>query len=621
MKKTVLLLSLMALLIGETMGQNLLTTPYKTQQPVKTTAISNSNYYGLGYCTQETLNANDGLGIRGTATIPITAAIKLTTEKIGEFAGDHINGLHLGFNGTVSGTAFVKASLSGEYIASKTFESTLGWNEVIFDQPLLIEAGKAYFIGYTIQLSGGQNFIGITPTNATQDALHLQTSNGRFRDYTNEISNVPIALAAQALLTGDETHFTNRAILNSVTLAKHQVKNKALDIPVSITNDGKNDITKLELAYTYGGSQTIVPLEINIPAGNSQTVTLPSVVMSISGDIVFSIHAVNGVKKNGKTISKKIEVYDPNQQVERKILLEQFTTENCGFCPRGTEIIRSVIDNPNFKDKVIWVSHHSGYGTDDYTISHSEDYLRFYYDGTFAPAVMIDRSIFTTMGMNSSPVNSVLNHNGMTEYINTALAIPTFVTVDMTHQLDKDDQLQVTIKGKYKGDRPTDPLYVVVMLTEDGLQSDKQAGHNGTYTHNNVLRSVLNGTGGTVIEWTADNQYTMTVTGQLNANWNKDNMNITALVAKDYKNALNNVNVLNTVRQPLEISSGMDHSYAQKTSVYAKENKIVVNGTYTNLRIFHINGQEVANNVLPLGVYLVRVENGNDFCIKKVIVR
>ena len=64
--------------------------------------------------------------------------------------------------------------------------------------------------------------------------------------------------------------------------------------------------------------------------------------------------------------------------VERKVLLEQFTTELCGYCPGGAARIKSVIEQPEFAGKVHWVAHHAGFYTDSYTIPESQSYLRLF---------------------------------------------------------------------------------------------------------------------------------------------------------------------------------------------------------------------------------------------------
>ena len=73
-------------------------------------------------------------------------------------------------------------------------------------------------------------------------------------------------------------------------------------------------------------------------------------------------------------------------QGEKRILLEEFSTAPCGFCPEGDLFAAQIIhDHP----QVIWVTHHAGFGTDSMTAAGSTTVA---YDFTnFAPGAAIDR--------------------------------------------------------------------------------------------------------------------------------------------------------------------------------------------------------------------------------------
>jgi hypothetical protein len=70
----------------------------------------------------------------------------------------------------------------------------------------------------------------------------------------------------------------------------------------------------------------------------------------------------------------------------RNILLEEFSTAPCGFCPDGDLVAEQLIkDHPN----VIWVTHHAGFGTDSMTVPESVTMANAF--TTFAPGAAIDR--------------------------------------------------------------------------------------------------------------------------------------------------------------------------------------------------------------------------------------
>ncbi len=70
----------------------------------------------------------------------------------------------------------------------------------------------------------------------------------------------------------------------------------------------------------------------------------------------------------------------------------------------------------------------------------------------------------------------------------------------------------------------------------------------------------------------------------------------------------------------MEVPTGINSLYAQSLNVFVENNKILVNGDYTSIKVYTVEGKEVVNNNLQKGVYLVKVANGSDLAVKKVVV-
>jgi hypothetical protein len=74
------------------------------------------------------------------------------------------------------------------------------------------------------------------------------------------------------------------------------------------------------------------------------------------------------------------------QQFDRNILLEEFSTAPCGFCPDGDLVAEQLVrDHPT----VIWVTHHAGFGVDSLTVPESVVIANAFTN--FAPGACIDR--------------------------------------------------------------------------------------------------------------------------------------------------------------------------------------------------------------------------------------
>src|SRR5207302_40583 len=69
--------------------------------------------------------------------------------------------------------------------------------------------------------------------------------------------------------------------------------------------------------------------------------------------------------------------------------LEEFSTAPCGFCPDGDLVAAALIKS---YPKVIWVTHHAGFGTDSMTVPQSVTLANAF--TTFAPGAAIDRGYY-----------------------------------------------------------------------------------------------------------------------------------------------------------------------------------------------------------------------------------
>ena len=136
----------------------------------------------------------------------------------------------------------------------------------------------------------------------------------------------------------------------------------------------------------------------------------------------------------------------------RKVLLEHFSTSNCNNCP----VAHRNIDNALlYRNDVIHVVHHAGMGTDFLTIPAHEDYLYFFGEKVYTPAVMLDRTNMSPYGVGDGagssstpgpaffPVSATLG-----KVIDQSLSVPAVVTVDINRQYDAATRkLQVVVTG------------------------------------------------------------------------------------------------------------------------------------------------------------------------------
>ncbi len=85
----------------------------------------------------------------------------------------------------------------------------------------------------------------------------------------------------------------------------------------------------------------------------------------------------------------------------KKVLLEEFTTNLCGFCPPKSHDIQVYYENNT--TTTVFMTHHAGFGVDSMTNSSASTFASYFQPSTFgfAPAIMIDRDVYA--GVDSVP--------------------------------------------------------------------------------------------------------------------------------------------------------------------------------------------------------------------------
>lgn len=86
-------------------------------------------------------------------------------------------------------------------------------------------------------------------------------------------------------------------------------------------------------------------------------------------------------------------------------LMESFTSQYCGQCPDGHEMLETAY--AGLENRVAWVSHHAGFQNDAMTCSASTAMEALYNTSIYAPAVSIDRDMRYSSSTDPEPVHYV----------------------------------------------------------------------------------------------------------------------------------------------------------------------------------------------------------------------
>ena len=278
-----------------------------------------------------------------------------------------------------------------------------------------------------------------------------------------------------------------------------------------VVNHCSTPITSFTVSCSIAGNTiTDTVFGVNIPYNESCEFTFPTplVLQSVGTyPISVTVSNPNGVADDmsDNTLSTSVEIYELSTTVRRKVLMEHFSTASCPNCIDGHHYIENAI--PGFEDDIIWVTHHTGYYSDRFTITPSTAFKAFYNGNTYAPAVMLDRTYFGdqefTHALGTPPGPVFYPYTDLNDGFSAALSIPAYITVEFS-SLNYDAatrQLSVTVSGNVSHTLDAIDPRLNVWLLEDGIIADGDTipGHGPTqayapagFTHDHVIRELLN---------------------------------------------------------------------------------------------------------------------------------
>lgn len=233
---------------------------------------------------------------------------------------------------------------------------------------------------------------------------------------------------------------------------------------------------------------------------------------------------------------------DPNNEITvadsfpKMHLMEHFTTEKCGYCPDGMECLDAYYEKN--AATTVWVSHHQGYGTDEFSLSGSKTLMNL--DGVEgAPAVAFDRMgvKYKYNGRTYSSTNDkpAFTASALDELV-TKLDETTYVSI----QLDVDynaasNQATIHVKG-YNANKDVNSLMLTVLIKESGMIG-KQADYTHTFNdwkefvHTNAVRTFVTASRGDEITF-KNQKYDLEFNVEIAEKWVPENCMVVAYLSE-----------------------------------------------------------------------------------------
>ncbi len=196
-------------------------------------------------------------------------------------------------------------------------------------------------------------------------------------------------------------------------------------------------------------------------------------------------HKVYAKYDGAKSQEITIKVNAPKTTHTAKVLLEDFTSVGCGYCPRVAGLIEDLKEE--YPQKIIPIALHDNFNGKDPFYFNGVRKLRSAFNVNGFPFLLVDREEST------EDENEILNK--LKKYVNLGLAISSELA---------DDKLKVKVKVHYEYEA-TEKNKLVVFLLESGLKADQANYYNNNpnsryyrkgnpmkdFVHNHVARVAL----------------------------------------------------------------------------------------------------------------------------------
>lgn len=479
---------------------------------------------------------------------PAGSALFYPETYMAAYKGCTLTEIQVNLNARPQDRGTLRVFLTHSLDEPPVYEHTLiecqrGWNRVVLDEPYVID-GKALYIGYEVS---GERYLAYSEAFVKNEEWVKHDDKGWVK-YENAYS-----AALYAIVTGSNLPRHN-VRLTHAKMPAYALTGTDVGYEGNLSNLGVDAVKSLTFSYLVDGqtigTETVDGLDI--APRKSGTFTLEGLNFEAEGDykVQLEVSAVNGEADAVMTDNRSIVRRTVCRQAftKRKTLIEVFSTERCSNCPQAHKSIAQALDK---RSDFVEIGHHAGFRTDKFTVDESVDYEWFYTPnrGTYAPAMMFDRTNFA----NSYPSIyadevAMISGSGANagKLIDEALAIPAFVSVELTGTVDEATrELRLQVKGQQLLDLPegTGQVMLNVWMTEDNIFSASQMGSKGSYNHRHVARRCLTPVWGQPIDLQAG--YAADFQTELPADWDIGNLRAVAFVSRYNPDDRNGCQVFN----------------------------------------------------------------------------
>lgn len=483
----------------------------------------------IGYCGGEI--AKTGI-VSTEGNTYVSAAAYLTPEMLKLYEGAQIKGLRGGLASRVNIDElklWISEDLDAEPLAEATLTNSTepsiakGWNTVDLLTPVTINSQKGLYIGMTYHQKG--TVAGLSITGAPMEGacwVKLGT-DADWEDSSLGLLSIEAISDTEIIIPYDLGLLS--ATVNTSKSPTHNL------VEFCAFNNGSEQIDGFTLTAQYYGAPDETVYEyhfdkIQPSEKRDYSFEIPKDYNIFDYPMTLSLKSIDGGHEDMNESNNTINAV---ALFVKKVLVEEFTTERCSNCPRAAGNLHTVLENPEFKDKIVAVCHHAGFYTDRFTQPCDTEFEDFFGIG-FAPAMMYDRApLFMKGGKPSvAPASDDSSITDIEKYSRICLEEPAHVSLSLGASVNEElHRVTVKIEGERRGLEIASPR-LTIYITEDDVFTPTQTSATGEFYHQHLIRA-YNSTYGDIISWDG-NRFSAEYTYDLDEKWDITKMNAVALV-------------------------------------------------------------------------------------------
>lgn len=575
----------------------------------------------IGYCCGEGGSMGD---ITSSSAKALSAAIQIPSGMIESLVGNKVESIRVYMPSKLnvtSMTAWVRSSLDGDNLSEVTVkgkELAKGWNELTLGEAYELKDNTPFYIGYTFEQKSRAYVICCTG-KYVDGGLYYRYDDGDWETST-KYGN----LCIEGVVRGDNLPMYDLE-LNYVSVPPVYYIGDNLSVKLRVVNHAVATVEGFTLTYSVPDVMTEdMHIDCRLGAGESADLSLKLPPLDITESdtfpVDFSISSIDGGEDEALgNNSVTVTVTTTDQVFKKVVLVEEFTTEQCGNCPTAAPKVYAAIDrmNDEYPGSVAMICHHSGFYTDFLTSKFDETYLMLYGGSVYAPAAMVDR--YTEM---SVPVFQISSEDTVYERILSAYEMPVAYSLEASALFDEDSgRLTVNVTGSKTVDKETTPTRVSVVVVENDIPSREQSGADGSYIHQHAMRTA-NSAWGDAIDWEGYD-FTYSCSLDIDDAWVKDNLEIIAFINHYDEKDESRCNVENTRIMPFPTQSSVSvvSDGDGGPAVMCRAGNLTVAEPYEITGVWTVSGERVSDRGLAPGLYIVEATADGVVVTGKVFVK